>query len=142
MIQNTTGFSYNGIHSSAMPIAIKNTSLDKGMHSETILTNRKIKEVKIPGRSNPYLYDVESSPLAFKMTISLEEPTTIANIRYVLRWLLNETYYKELIFDSDLTKIYPAIFIGSPKFTYVGDSDNLIGYITLDVRCMTSIINI
>jgi phage-related protein len=58
--------------------------------------------------------------------------------------LYNQDGYKPLVFDADPSKIYYAIFIGSPEFRYIDLSSStdissndrkLIGFINLQARC-------
>jgi len=135
MIYNSTDFKFNNEWLSSKINAL-NITLENNMYTESITGSRTLIEEKISGRSEPYLYGLESSPLQFNITIGLEKPSTIGEIRSLLRWLFEPVTYSELIFKSDLTKLYYVLFIGEPKFIYIETKDaKLIGYITLTVRC-------
>ena len=89
MISNSKGFSYNGIeigsilNESGNPIKILNVFLENTMYNQKMSGSRSIQEVKIPGRDQPYLYEVDSEPLEFDISIAFEEPLTVTEVRRV-----------------------------------------------------------
>lgn len=143
MIHNAKYFTYNNRSLSEFA-GMRIGTLDSDMYAVNIISNRNIIEQKIPGRKSPYLYNLDDDPLTIELTIALERPKAISELRPFFRWLLNNKEYQELWFDVDPAKIYYAIFIGSPTMTYVDRSQStdinannrkLIGYITLTARC-------
>jgi len=130
MISNSKGFSYNGIeigsilNESGNPIKILNVFLENTMYNQKMSGSRSIQEVKIPGRDQPYLYEVDSEPLEFDISIAFEEPLTVTEVRRVARWLLTAKTYKPLIFSKDPDKVFYAVFVGEPSFTYIGQSES------------------
>jgi predicted phage tail component-like protein len=142
MIDNSKYFKFNGewIYDK-FPNTITNqsdfriASSSNGMYELEVTGPKKIIEDSIPGKSTPYFYGVDFKPQTLSITLALENPKTITELRSVFRWLLNVDGYKELIFDSDPTKIYYAMFTGEPQFTYIEQNSKLIGYITLTARC-------
>lgn len=146
MIQNSKYFTYNNISlSSFAGMRIGTESGD--MYAVNVINERTIFEDKIVGRKAPYFYGMDDSPLTLEITVALETPKPISELRQFLRWLFTPQEYKQLSFDSDPNKFYYAVFIGSPQFRYIDlsttadiDSNNrkLIGYITLTARCNSS----
>jgi phage-related protein len=143
MIQNAKYFNYNNIDlSSFSNMRIGNESGD--MYSVQIIGDRSLREEKIPGRQAPYFYGYEDSPLSLSITVALDQPKPISELRGFFRWLYNQDGYKPLFFDTDPNKIYYAIFVGQPEFMYIDrsktvdiDQNNrkLIGFINLQARC-------
>jgi predicted phage tail component-like protein len=143
MIQSAKYFNYNNIDLSSFPnMRIGNESND--MYAVQIIGDRSLREEKIPGRQAPYFYGLEDSPLTVSITVALDQPKTISELRSFFRWLYNQNEYKKLVFDTDPNKIYYALFIGQPQFIYIDRSigadinennRKLIGYITLQARC-------
>jgi len=142
MIQNAKYFTYNNISlASFTDMRIANEGAD--MYGLRIIGNRQIIEEKIPGRQAPYLYKVDDTPITLEITVALENPKPISELRSFFRWLYNNDTYKQLWFDTDPNKFYYALFIGEPVFTYIERSEaaditandrQLIGYITLTAR--------
>lgn len=143
MIQNATYFNYNNLSLSSFEgMRIGNENAD--MYGIEIIGERVIFEEKIPGRQSPYFYGIDDNPLTLQITVALEHPKPISELRAFMRWIFNNKEYKPLWFDSDPNKFYYAIFIGSPVFTYIENSTQsdidandrqLIGYINLTARC-------
>jgi hypothetical protein len=143
MIHSAKYFTYNNRSLSEFA-DMRIGTLDSDMYAVNIISNRNIIEQKIPGRKSPYLYNLDDEPLTIEMTVALERPKAISELRPFFRWLFNNLEYQELWFDVDPDKIYYAIFVGSPVMTYVDRSTStdinannrkLIGYITLTARC-------
>jgi predicted phage tail component-like protein len=143
MIQNAKYFNYNNIDLSSFPsMRIGNENND--MYALQIIGDRSIREEKIPGRQSPYFYGYEDSPLTVNITVALEQPKNINELRSFLRWLYNVDGYKTLFFDTDPNKFYYALFVGQPNFIYLDRSQSsdinqnnrkLIGFINLTARC-------
>jgi len=143
MIQSAKYFNYSNIDlSSFSHMRIGNESND--MYAVQIIGDRALREEKIPGRQAPYFYGLEDSPLSISITVALEQPKSVSELRSFFRWLYNQNEYKPLIFDTDPNKIYYALFVGQPQFIYLDRSSNtdinqndrrLIGYINLQARC-------
>lgn len=140
MIENAKYFNFNDRSLSTfegMRIGTESTSL----YAVQIISNRRLIEEKIPGRQAPYFYGVDDDPLTLEITVALEKPKLISELRPFFQWLYNNTEYKELWFDTDRNKIFYAMFIGTPVLNYIeqGTTDpnnrRLIGYITLTARC-------
>jgi len=143
MIANSKYFTYNNISLSTFEGMRIGTESNE-MYGVQVISERVIFEEKIPGRKAPYFYGIDDQPLTLEITVALEKPKPISELRQFLRFLFNNDEYKPLIFDSDPNKIYYAIFIGSPEFKYIDLSSpsdihqndrKLIGYITLTARC-------
>jgi phage-related protein len=143
MIQSAKYFNYNNIDLSSFPsMRIGNENND--MYALQIIGDRSIREEKIPGRQSPYFYGYEDLPLTVNITVALEQPKTINELRSFLRWLYNVDGYKTLFFDTDPNKFYYALFVGQPSFIYLDRSQSqdinqnnrkLIGFINLTARC-------
>jgi phage-related protein len=143
MITNSIYFTYNNISLSSFEGMRIGTESNE-MYSVQIIGDRVLREEKIPGRKAPYFYGYEDSPLALSITVALDRPKPISELRGFFRWLYNQDGYKPLVFDADPSKIYYAIFIGSPEFRYIDLSSStdiasndrkLIGFINLQARC-------
>lgn len=143
MILSAKSFSYNGIDLSSFD-GVRIGTENSDMYPVTVLGSRVLREEKIPGRPAPYFYGVDDSPLTINVTLALSQAKKVSELRPLFRWLYNNDGYKELIFDTDLNKIYYAIFIGQPEFIYIDQSSavdvtaqdrKLIGYINLTARC-------
>lgn len=142
MIQNAKYFTFNNISLSSFEgMRIGNESSD--MYAVQIIGNRQLIEEKIPGRQAPYLYKVDDMPLTLQITVALENPKPISELRSFFRWLYNNDTYKQLWFDVDPNKFYYVLFVGEPMFKYIERSSaadisandrKLIGYITLQAR--------
>jgi phage-related protein len=145
MIENAKYFNYNNIDLSSFgDMRIGTESND--LYGVQIIGERVLFEEKIPGRKAPYFYGIDDTPLTLNITVALERPKPISELREFLRWLYNVKEYKQLWFDSDPNKFYYAIFIGSPTLRYIDRSTSsdisannrkLIGFITLTARCNT-----
>lgn len=143
MIQNAKYFNYNNIDLSTFDgMRIGNEAND--LYAVQIIGNRVLREEKIPGRQSPYFYGIEDTPLSLNITVALDRPKSISELRPFLRWLYNVEDYKKLFFDTDPNKFYYALFIGQPTFTYLDRSTStdinnnnrkLIGFINLTARC-------
>jgi hypothetical protein len=140
MIQNAKYFTFNNRSLSTfegMRIGNENNS----MYSVQIISNRRLIEEKIPGRKAPYFYNVDDDPLTLEITIALQQPKRVSELRPFFQWLYNNTEYKELWFDTDKDKIFYAMFIGTPTFIYIEkgttntNDRSLIGYINVTARC-------
>lgn len=143
MIQNSKYFTYNNISLSSFE-GMRIGTESSNMYSVNIISERRILEEKIVGRKAPYFYGVDDDPLTLEITVALEKPKPISELRQFFRWIFSPKEYKQLSFDSDPNKFYYAIFVGSPELRYIDmskstDIDNnnrkLIGYITLTARC-------
>lgn len=128
-MREASTFIFDGESSEDMGVMI--ASPEVGLYEEAFFPTRTIVETKIPGKDNPYYQRVEMEPLSFPLTIFIHEWRERDNARQIARWLC-QSYYKPLIFDTNLNRIYYAIFDGDSRLIHNGAKD---GYITLNVRC-------
>lgn len=73
--------------------------LDNKIQKESVTGDRKIVEETISGRSTPYLYGVEKSPLTFNASFLLNKGATQEDINKVLSFFLKD-YYLQIQFSS------------------------------------------
>lgn len=95
MIQNAKYFTFNNTSlSSFTGMRIANETAD--MYGVQIIGNRTLIEEKIPGRQAPYLYKVDDLPLTLQITVALDTPKPVSELRSFFRWLYNNDTYKQL----------------------------------------------
>lgn len=128
-MREATSFIFDGISSEDMGVLI--ASPDSGLFDEAFLPAREIVETRIPNRDKPYLQRVDVEPLSFPLTIYVEEWKERNNLSQIARWLY-QPYYKPLIFNTNLDRVYYAIFDNDSRLIHNGARE---GYITLNVRC-------
>lgn len=124
-----TGFSYDGISSDDMGVAVVNPGT--GLFKENFLAPRKIVEKSVAGRNTNYFVRVEESPLSFPLTIYIEDWERRNNLRAIARWLDQEEY-KPFWFSTTPDRVMFCLVEGSPQLIHNGIKD---GYITLNIRC-------
>lgn len=84
MIQNSKYFTYNNIDlSSFTGMRIGTESAD--IYAVNVINERTIFEEKIVGRKAPYFYGMDDSPLTLEITVALEKPKPISELRQFLR---------------------------------------------------------
>lgn len=95
MIQNAKYFTFDNVSLSSFEgMRIANDSSD--MYSVKIIGSRTLIEEKIPGRQAPYLYKVDDMPLTMEITVALDRPKPISELRSFFRLLYNQSTYKQL----------------------------------------------
>lgn len=95
MIQNAKYFIYNNTNlSSFTGMRIANEGAD--MYGVQVIGSRQLIEEKIPGRQAPYLYKVDDQPLTLQITVALDQPKPVSELRSFFRWLYNNNTYKQL----------------------------------------------
>ena len=143
MIQQYKSFSFNGTVWSDL----LNVTLSNDFYVACLRGPRSIKEEKIPGRDQPYFYEVDDEPLEFEVNFATEDPLTKGQIKTLARALLSHTTYRVLHFGDVVSSVYTrktpyfnVIFTGEPDFNFIGaglnNSGNEIyhGYFTLTAR--------
>jgi phage-related protein len=84
MIQNAKYFTFNNRSLSEFDgLRIGNESND--MYSVQIISNRRLIEEKIPGRKAPYFYNIDDDPLTLQITVALEKPKLVSELRPVFQ---------------------------------------------------------
>lgn len=121
-------FSYDG--KSTKDFGVVMVYPDSGLIKESFLPTRKITEIQVGGRHNPFFQRVDDDPLSFSLTLYLTEWRERNNLRQIARWLHKE-YYKPLIFESNSDVIYYAMVEGTSELMHDGDFN---GYITVNFR--------
>lgn len=122
-------FTFDGISSEDMGVHI--VSVDGGLYQESFLPNRTIVEQPVANNYKPYFKRVDNEPLAFTLTIFIEEWQQRNNLRQIARWFF-QPYYKPLSFDINYEKIFYVIAEGDSTLFHNGAKN---GYITLNFRC-------
>lgn len=111
---------------------LSNATLSNDFYQDCIRGARSILEEKIPGRDNPYFYEIDDQPLEFEVTFASHEPMTKTQIKNIVRKLVSPKTYQELSFgdykDSTYlqkTPSYKVIFTGDTDINYVQQSANI-----------------
>lgn len=129
-IRSSLYFSYAGKKSS--DFGILNINVSNGMLEEPFLSGRELREVIIKGNDIPYFQLLKRLPLSFQVNFAFENTwENTDKIREIARWL-NQSYYQELFFSDDITRIYYALVIDDPILIHNGLMQ---GYLTLNFRC-------
>lgn len=125
----STGFHYDGIHSSYFDILRVHTS--SGLFEESFLPTRSIIEEKTFGRDEPYFFGFELSPTSIPLTLFFENGWDDTKLNEVATWIY-QLNYKPLIFDEDESRIFYCMYEGDPKILHAGLK---MGYVNLTMRC-------
>lgn len=136
MVNSTKVFEYDGTSSTSFTPSIINATLNNDMYEFAPLGVKSIREQKVQGRDIPYFYNIEYEPMSFNMTIAFENYATQAEVNDVIKWLYLPRTPKLLKFP-EYGLNYFGLFIGQPKFYYVGNNLNgykFIGYIEVQFR--------
>lgn len=128
-MKEARNFIFNNISSEDMGVSI--VSVSSGLYSEQFFPNRNLVETSVANNPKPYFQRVEETPISFSLEIFLEDWQCRDSVRQVSRWLFQD-YYKPLVFDTNLNRVYFAIVDGSSEITHNGNKE---GYITIDFRC-------
>lgn len=128
-ISESTGLTYNGIHTSEF--GIYKISTDSGLFDEAFLPNRSIVEEKIQGRDEPYFFGFEYEPTELPLSFYFEDGWDDTKLDQVVRWI-SQPLYKPLIFDVDPTRIFYCVYDGDPRILHAGLKQ---GYVTMTMRC-------
>lgn len=129
-MKESRNFIFDGISSEDMGVSLI-SSTGKGLLDESFLPSREIVETRIPGREKSFLQRVVEEPLSFTILIFIEEWAKRDNLRQIARWLY-QPYYKPLIMDSNLDRVYYAMLEGDSTLYHNGLKE---GYVELSVRC-------
>jgi len=129
MIRESLYFKFAGTPSTRFKIM--NVSINSGLYTESLISNRAINEVTIRGREKPYLIDVTKEPRSFQLSFYFEDKWDEKLINEVIRWL-DVDYYQPLSFSEDIDKVYYCMPVDSTELIHNGLKE---GYITLTMRC-------
>lgn len=80
MIQNAKYFTFNNRSLSTFE-GMRIGTEDNNLYSVQIISNRRLIEEKIPGRKAPYFYNVDDDPLTLEITVALEQPKLVSELR-------------------------------------------------------------
>lgn len=136
MVNSTTVFTFDDVASTSFTPSIINATLNNDMYEFAPLGVKSLREEKVQGRDIPYFYNVEYEPMGFTMTIAFEDYATQAQVNEVIKWLYLPRTPKLLSF-TEYGLNYFGVFIGQPKFYYVGNNLSgykFIGYIEVEFR--------
>lgn len=122
-------FMYDGVSSEDMGVFIAWN--DDGLFEENFLPNRQIIEKKIANREKPYFQRVEHEPLSFSLSFAIADWENKDTLRRLARWFF-QPYYKPLVFDSNPSRVFYAMFEGDSQLFHNGLNE---GYIELNIRC-------
>lgn len=129
MIRESEYFIFNNRKST--DFNIRNVSISSGLYEEPLFASRSIKEVKIRKRHKPYFIGIEKEPLSFQLSFYFDKGWDESSLQEVTKWL-SVDYYKPLIFNANLERVYYAIPTDSPSLIHNGLKE---GYITINMRC-------
>lgn len=134
-IRQHTEFSYAGVLSSTYDII--NVNVSDGMQSESLVTERKIRETTIRGKDKPYFHEVITSPRTLNLSFAFttewyDDDTKIDILDDVIDWLCGHDYYQPLYFVDEPGRIYYALVVETPEIIHNCAND---GYINLTFRC-------
>lgn len=136
MINSTKTFEYDGKSSTTFAPGIINATLVNDMYEFAPLGGKSLIEQKIQGRDIPYFYNVDYDTLSFSMTIAFEDYATKSQVNEVIKWLYSPSTPRLLKFP-EYEMNYFGLFIGEPRFYYVGNISHgfkYIGYIEVEFR--------
>lgn len=126
-------FSFNAVDSSTYGIINAKVS-DTNSPDPFLLSDRRIIEQRIRGKSSPYFIEIEENPISFNMELCLKdtfEPET--DINPLTRWLKTD-YYAPMCFYDDssslVNKYYYVLLIDVSNIYYYGKN----GYISANFR--------
>jgi phage-related protein len=125
----STGFTYDGIHSSYF--GILNVHTNSGLFEEAFLPTRSIIEEKTFGRHEPYFFGFEYSPAELSLEFYFQDGWDEYKLNEVALWLY-QMNYKPLVFDEDDSRIFYCMYEGDPKILHAGLKQ---GYISIKMRC-------
>lgn len=125
-------FNFDGI--SSTEFGLIHVSLDNGMHEETLVSTREVREQKTRGNDKSNFFGIETTPLEFDLNIAFEREFTDKEIYDVIRWLFVDSY-KPLFFYGAESRVFYCLPVGDSAIIHNGLKQ---GYITLKMRCNSS----
>jgi len=128
MMRESINFSFNGISSEDMGVSAIQTG---GLFEENFLPKRTIIESNVASKDKPSFQRVKNEPIAFPLTIFIENWKERDSIRPLAKWLFTNEY-KPLYFESNPDRLYYAIVEGDSNVFHNGKKE---GYVTLNIRC-------
>lgn len=132
MIRESEHFHFAGRKSTEF--GIRNVSIDEGLHSETIVANKEINEVSIPGRDKPYFINITEEPKTIQLKFAFEERWNERLIHEVTMWL-NVNTYQPLFFNEDIDRVFYVLPVEGIEKVHNGLKE---GYLILNMRCNSS----
>lgn len=129
MIRESLHFWFNGRKST--DFGIINVSIGDGLFNEQVTPSKTINEAYIPGREEPYFYDVTEEPTLLQLRFSFLEPWNDKLIDEVIRWL-NVDYYSPLYFEGNIDRVYYVIPVDGISKMHNGLKQ---GFLELNMRC-------
>ncbi|MCK9328743.1 MAG: phage tail family protein [Candidatus Cloacimonetes bacterium] len=124
LIRDSLYFIYNGITSEDKNIV--NVNIDSGIAEESFFASKTI--IKTKTRNKSYFQRIKSDSLSFKVNFAFKNGFTEETLSDIKRWLWQD-YYKPLIFNENLNRIYYAIVTSDSNILH---NYNNQGYITLN----------
>lgn len=113
---------------------IRNVSIAEGLYSESLVANKTIEEVYIPGRDDPYFFGVTEQPKTIQLRFGFLDGWDDKLIDEITRWL-NVSTYQPLYFEGDNDKVFYVIPIDGIEKIHNGLKE---GYLDLTMRCSSS----
>jgi phage-related protein len=113
---------------------IINVHVENNLYEEPFLANRRINEIKIKNRSEPYFQNIEESPLSLKLSFAFEDTFDSEKIRAIAR-ALKKDFYCPLVFSENPDRIFYCICVDESQLIHNGLGN---GYVVLNFRCNSS----
>lgn len=127
-IQDSLFFNFNGVNCRDMGVI--NVTMNSGMNEEPFTPNRKINEVSIRGRNEPYFMGTSYEPLEIPLTLAFEKGFTEESLQELAEWITTEDY-APLIFENKQNYIYYAMIHSEGTLTHNHANQ---GYVNIKVR--------
>lgn len=127
----STGFTFDGIHSSTPSLFLIRTGGSSGLFPRPYVTSCNINEDYPNDAFSPYFFNVQHQPPTFTLSFStLSNNMNSQKLKSLASWLFQDTY-KSFISDDDPYKTYYLISTGEVNFETNGNNE---GYFTVQFR--------